>query len=636
MKKYDIFISYRRSGGFESASLIAEKLKSMGYSVFFDVESLRSGRFNDQLYQVIEKCRDFVVVLPEKALDRCINEDGTANEEDWIRKEIMHALEHNKNIVPVMLAGFEWPTKMPMGIESLKDYQSITASSHETFDLAMLRLAGYLKSRPKRFKLLKIILSVVALLLAITLVGYLVLLQIAKPVCTTVANEYSVGMELVHELRSDQENIESEWEAFLNSYNMATTQTRKADLESDILHYINQKEQDGENLRTKIRPALELSGWQNFLMGLYQSQVEDVQALPVLVDNYVTDLDSTICVIKRVVNSHSYKPSDLRKVKLHLEFYEHSVNMMYYTYLQEITKFPKDCHKTHDELNKSWNLLPTTPLTLSQDEYGRLSEVEMTKMEEFLHKMESYTTIQENDTYETLQRLDTLQAMADALSEYCGQEDLSTDRQHAASERVAVKRELLKQKRTELAEETQKVLNVYEELKNNCKLKSSDSEGYQWGKIIRMSRMLSKSVEEQESALQHGIKTGAVIKPSVVYADLCAMLSDYVSMHPESKSYIIPLHMYYRIVADGGRKLGGQLIFAFKDDAQHPLYRVGDIIVKRNNQTITDYASISAAVSQNKSGTVEFLRMEGSKLILHKENVPESSVLVGYLEVGEY
>ena len=64
--KYDIFISYRRTGGFESANLIAEKLRGMGYSVFFDVESLRSGEFNKQLYNVIEQCKDFVVVLPEK------------------------------------------------------------------------------------------------------------------------------------------------------------------------------------------------------------------------------------------------------------------------------------------------------------------------------------------------------------------------------------------------------------------------------------------------------------------------------------------------------------------------------------------------------------------------------------------
>ena len=81
MKHYDIFISYRRSS-YETANLIATRLKAAGYSVFFDMETLRSGKFNEQLYDVIDNCQDFVVVLPPDALDRCVNED------DWVRLEV--------------------------------------------------------------------------------------------------------------------------------------------------------------------------------------------------------------------------------------------------------------------------------------------------------------------------------------------------------------------------------------------------------------------------------------------------------------------------------------------------------------------------------------------------------------------
>ena len=45
--KYDVFICYRRIG-FESANLIATRLKAEGYRVFIDVESLRSGKFKDE------------------------------------------------------------------------------------------------------------------------------------------------------------------------------------------------------------------------------------------------------------------------------------------------------------------------------------------------------------------------------------------------------------------------------------------------------------------------------------------------------------------------------------------------------------------------------------------------------------
>ena len=95
MKKgYDIFISYRRDGGESTAKILRDKLTELGYSVFFDVESLRSGDFNTKLYSVIEECSDFLLVLSPGALDRCRNED------DWVRLEIEHALEEGKNVVP--------------------------------------------------------------------------------------------------------------------------------------------------------------------------------------------------------------------------------------------------------------------------------------------------------------------------------------------------------------------------------------------------------------------------------------------------------------------------------------------------------------------------------------------------------
>ena len=42
---YQIFISYRRSGGEALAYLLNEKLSALGYKVFYDIESLSSGRF---------------------------------------------------------------------------------------------------------------------------------------------------------------------------------------------------------------------------------------------------------------------------------------------------------------------------------------------------------------------------------------------------------------------------------------------------------------------------------------------------------------------------------------------------------------------------------------------------------------
>ena len=37
---YDLFLSYRRDGGFATARLLYERLKGLGVNVFFDLEEL--------------------------------------------------------------------------------------------------------------------------------------------------------------------------------------------------------------------------------------------------------------------------------------------------------------------------------------------------------------------------------------------------------------------------------------------------------------------------------------------------------------------------------------------------------------------------------------------------------------------
>ena len=123
LMKYDVFISYRRNGGEHTAKIIKDRLEDLGYKVFFDVQSLRSGNFNKKLYSVIEECQDFILVLSPDSLERCENEG------DWVRLEIEHALRNNKNIVPVMLRGFTFPGKMPESIDSLRFKSGLEANS---------------------------------------------------------------------------------------------------------------------------------------------------------------------------------------------------------------------------------------------------------------------------------------------------------------------------------------------------------------------------------------------------------------------------------------------------------------------------------------------------------------------------
>lgn len=141
MEKYDVFISYRRDGGEHSAKNLYDRLTARGYKVFYDVETLRSGAFNEKLYSVIEACRDVVVILSPNALDRC------QDEKDWVRLEVAHALQKGKNLIPVLLRGFTFPEDLPEDIAALP-FQNGVQASMEFFDAFLDKLCGFMLSKP--------------------------------------------------------------------------------------------------------------------------------------------------------------------------------------------------------------------------------------------------------------------------------------------------------------------------------------------------------------------------------------------------------------------------------------------------------------------------------------------------------
>ncbi len=137
MNNHQIFISYRRVGGEDMAGRIADRLSSLGYNVFYDVESMRAGKFNLQIYSAIDSCSDVLVILPPNALDRC------SDPEDWVRIEIAYAIQKKKNIIPILMRGFSFPDELPENISALKVYEGIKVPDG-FFDAMMTRLLSLL------------------------------------------------------------------------------------------------------------------------------------------------------------------------------------------------------------------------------------------------------------------------------------------------------------------------------------------------------------------------------------------------------------------------------------------------------------------------------------------------------------
>lgn len=103
--RFDIFISYKQKS-LPTANNLYYRLTKRGYSVFFDHEEMRRDNFNTQLLNYIENAKDIFVILEEGSLDAC---NGDNWKDDWFCHEISHALEKKKNIIPILLNGYQMP-----------------------------------------------------------------------------------------------------------------------------------------------------------------------------------------------------------------------------------------------------------------------------------------------------------------------------------------------------------------------------------------------------------------------------------------------------------------------------------------------------------------------------------------------
>ena len=136
-KDKTVFISYRRTDIAWGLNVYKD-LTARGFDVFFDFQNIDSGSFEQIILQNIASRAHFVVILTPSALERCTNPD------DWLRREIEYALETRRNIVPLMLEGFDYGSpainKYLTGkLAALKEFNAQRIPA-DFFDEAMARV----------------------------------------------------------------------------------------------------------------------------------------------------------------------------------------------------------------------------------------------------------------------------------------------------------------------------------------------------------------------------------------------------------------------------------------------------------------------------------------------------------------
>lgn len=399
MKQYDIFISYRRSS-YDTANLIATRLKSAGYSVFFDMEALRSGKFNEQLFEVIDNCKDFLAVLPPNALDRCVNED------DWVRLEVCRAMRQKKNIIPVMLNGFAWPNPMPTGMEELCNYHALTATSTEYFDMAMNRLQKkYLKSKPHLFlrKWVKPSLCIAFSALTLFFITWGVFYYLSLTVCTKYATCLTKDASAVHVIAEQNDKLRRNWDVFNTAIVREHNPERIAQLQSDMLLILDSVEKNIKQSWNVDSVDLDISDYHSFLLSMHGLNAEELKVSPSI---------ATICYMDYLMNDLEkmrlavMEPNtfNLRFADTNFEVFTHSKNCYYAGILSALSYFPESSLSSFNELHKLWIHFPSEYL-IGGDEtyYVNIINSESRKIEEIMSGLE-YVLNEKDAQWEDLQR----------------------------------------------------------------------------------------------------------------------------------------------------------------------------------------------------------------------------------------
>jgi TIR domain len=132
-----VFVSYRRADVPWALAVFGD-LTHHGYNVFIDYDGIASGNFETVILENIRARAHFLVLLTPTALERC------GDPKDWMRREIEAALDSRRNIVPLMLAGFEFgksaiASQLTGKLAVLKEYNGLPIPE-SYFSQAMERL----------------------------------------------------------------------------------------------------------------------------------------------------------------------------------------------------------------------------------------------------------------------------------------------------------------------------------------------------------------------------------------------------------------------------------------------------------------------------------------------------------------
>ncbi len=592
--KYDIFISYRRDGGVETARLFYDRLSNAGYRVSFDMETLRSGKFNTQLYERIEQCTDVIVLLSRDALNL-----RPEPEDDWLRLEIAHALKYKKNIIPVFLRDFVPPKKdsLPPDIADVVEYEAVTASD-EHFDSTFSKLCSLLHSRPHGVYKARIIKSLLALLVLLLLCGGYSIYHFREqifpyPFTQSAKQNFSAISANVQHQATVCNMLFQYHEELLNGAELALdTETDTAFLEEYNRFIHNWRRLDIEQCKPDAS-----------LLDLVQKtpvDSGDFSALYLFLENYYKDVRDDAEALKTMLKANTAisKSDIVKNIKLHKKIMKIEAEI-YTVYIMAV--FCKVSPAALDDFKTSvapqWNMFPELSGSWLRDEEIIKNTImqKTSVLENYIMELASYTGVQQG-------KLNT-----EAEEFYKKLIEAGATPEQAAQHLEKIKK--LSAMKAQLEEQKKHMDDIYEKARKKFAPLPSDDLGILWGKALRFM-----SLQMPEEALK------AV---SVIRGKKSSKFSEPVCRAAET---------FIRQNGAGPFKSGVMVCFFESPATSHAIFKPGDIITGVNGKPCTKGSEYSRTVNNtyiiwrvNEKGNFES----------HKAVMPENQPRMAFVELSE-
>lgn len=657
-KKFDVFISYRRNnGGYETANILHDRLSQAGYKVFMDIENLRSGKFNKQLYQQIDNCKDFIVVLGPDSLERCHDED------DWVRLEIAHAIQSDKNIIPVFLRNFKRPEEpLPEDIAEILNYEGIEASQ-ELFSAFLERLKRMMVSKRHftwnriRKQLLFIIIPVLILAGTIIYIDYLnrrneqiQLEQVSKQVVSEIAAGFGKGNELLSTI--DEANIE--WKKFHAEYAKSKDPSYKKYLIKDLLFFVDYKLKQISDT-TKL-PDIRLTEKHEELLAKNRISVEDIKAAKMM---FLTDIEQTQEYLLKIkywlsVPDMSWPLQIDEYMDILASINKEMINAGIFGFNELILEMPVSVREVYSKFSP--NLTKYTyemDYSKTRNELESRENMSINKIHELIGNL-SVIVGDENKIVSWMSnQLDSLKynKNKDQVSKK------NAPQIDSMKQVVAEKKTALKQKRSELDEKKQAVRDSYQRILQKCSFDKSEDPGMMWGKIIFLAQFGYSQIETEKNckaeyerlknkAKEKGVDPNSVepitstISSKEIFQEVQKRLDLYSDYNKASDSnisvFVSAAKRYYALVGERKLEPVGVLVIGTENNTPHPFLKVGDIIIERKGKVIDrneTYAKLKEDPSPNKLKVIRFI--DGKINILSETISPDCKVLVGMMDLWD-